>query len=126
MSATPVNIHLNTCEIKNEIDLVERIISIYSIIKFTGSDRLREFEKNILVYYVRKGISDDTLDMVCADLNKKKNHLHGINKQLRDKGYLITCRNNMRKFELNEDLKSIRQTFIEKKYRLYTIGFRNV
>lgn len=117
--------HINKCQYNNEIDMVDTILTIYSTIKFKGKDRLRDFEKNILIYYIRKGLNDETLEMVSEDLNKKKNYLHGINKHLRDKGYLIASKTNLRKFDLNEDLKMLRSSFIEKKLKLYTLVFHN-
>jgi hypothetical protein len=117
--------HISKCKYNNEIDMVDTILTVYSTIKFKGKDRLRDFEKNILIYYIRKGLTDETLEMISEDLDKKKNYLHGINKHLRDKGYLISSKTNLRKFDLNEDLKKLRDSFINKKIKLYTLVFHN-
>jgi hypothetical protein len=46
-----------------------------------------------------------------------------MNKNLRDKGYLIRELNNFKKFHLNEDLQHIRKKFIEDKCKSYYVGF---
>lgn len=117
--------YVNKSRFKNEIDLVDKILTIYSVAKFSEENKLRTFEKDILIYYVRKGITEDTINMVCEDLNKKKNYLHGINKHLKDKGYLISSKTNYRKFDLNDDLKQIRKAFLKDGLRMYTIVFLN-
>jgi hypothetical protein len=103
--------------------MVDKLLTVYSVIKFSGKDRLRDFEKNVLIYYIRKGISDETLEMVSDDLGMKKNYLHGINKHLREKGYLVASKTNLRKFDLNEELKQLRESFVTNQLRLYTIIF---
>lgn len=106
--------------------MVDKILTIYSLIKYDKPNRLREFEKNVLIYYVRKGLNQETLDMIAEDLRKEQNYLHGINKHLRDKGYLISSKTNLRKFDLNEELKALRESFINNKINLYTIALVKV
>jgi hypothetical protein len=118
-------IHRNVSKISNEIDFIDKILSIYSIVKYDTENKLREYEKNILIYYVRKDITDETLETVCEDRGIKKNYLHKINKDLRDKGYLVTSETNYRKFHLNDDLKNIRENFIIRKFKNYLVSFVN-
>ena len=118
-------IHRNISKVKNEIEFIDKILSVYSIVKFEAEDRLRDYEKNILIYYVRKGITEETLETVCEDRGIKKNYLHKINKDLRDKGYLLTSETNYRKFHLNKELEDIRENFINKKFKNYLISFVN-
>lgn len=116
-------IHRNIAKYKNEIELIDKILSIYTIVKFEHDLRLREYEKNVLIYYVRKGITEETLANVCEDRGIKTNYLHKINKDLRDKGYLITSETNYRKFHLNSDLEQIRENFINNKFKDYWVKF---
>lgn len=116
-------IHRNISKFKNEIELIDKILSIYTIAKFESDLRLRDYEKNVLIYYIRKGITDETLANVCEDRKIKKNYLHKINKDLRDKGYLVTAENNYRKFHLNTELEQIRENFITNKFKDYWIKF---
>lgn len=118
-----LTIHRNFSQVKNEIDLIDKVLSIYSIVKFEPDFRLRNYEKNILVYYVRKGISDETLSNICEDKDINKNYLHKINKDLRDKGFLVSSDKNLRKFHLSSDLEVIRQNFIKDKFKNYLITF---
>lgn len=121
--AKELPIHRNIAKFKNEIELIDKILSFYSIAKFDEESRLRPYEKNILIYYIRKGITEETLESVCEDRGIKKNYLHKINKDLRDKGYLITSQNNFRKFGLNQELEDIRENFINKKFKDYWFKF---
>jgi hypothetical protein len=99
------------------------VLSIYTLVKYEEKDRLRAYEKNVLIYYVRKGITDETLDNICEDRGINKNYLHKINKDLRDKGYLLTSEKNYRKFHLSKDLEEIRKSFITDKCKNYWIKF---
>ena len=116
-------IHRNISKYSNMIELIDNILSIYSIIKFKDSKRLRNYEKNVLIYYVINGISEETLDNVCKDKSIEKNYLHKINKDLRDKGYLVSSSTNYRKFSLNSELEDIRENFINQKFKDYWIRF---
>lgn len=116
-------VHRNISKFKNEIELIDKILSIYTIAKYEEKMRLRPYEKNILIYYVRKGINEETLANVCEDRKIEKNYLHKINKDLRDKGYLVTSETNYRKFHLNDELEDIRENFINKKFKDYWIRF---
>ena len=116
-------IHRNIAKYNNEIELVDKILSIYTIAKYEEKDRLKAYEKNILNYYIRKGITEETLENVCEDRGIKKNYLHKINKDLRDKGYLKASETNYRKFHLNSELEDIRENFINKKFKDYWIKF---
>ena len=121
--ANELTIHRNYSKFKNEIELVDKVLSIYTIIKYEGKEQLRNYEKNILIYYVRKGITEETLENVIQDKGITKNYLHKINKDLRDKGYLISSETNYRKFHLHPELESIRENFVNKKFKNYFITF---
>jgi hypothetical protein len=55
--------HINKCKYNNEIDMVD-ILTVYSVIKFNGERSIKGLWKNVLIYYIRKGINDETLEMV--------------------------------------------------------------
>lgn len=107
----------------NEIEMVDKILLFYSIANYDEKDRLKNYERNILTYYVRKGITEESLDDVCLDRGIKKNYLHKINKDLRDRGYLVMSETNYRKFRLNKELQAIRTGFIENKISKYLLSF---
>lgn len=110
----------------NEIELIDTVLSIYTIAKFEENLRLKNYERNILVYYVRNGINKESLESVCEDRKINKNYLHKINKDLRDKGYLISSETNYRKFHLNPELENIRMAFIDNKLRMYLLTFDRI
>lgn len=97
-------------EPKNLIDRLEKMLIIYAELQFPFEKRLLPAQRKILLYYLHKGLNDETLSTVCEDNpSYDKNYLHGINKKLRDKGYLIKDKNNYQKFHLNSDLEAIRK-----------------
>ena len=53
--AKELTIHRNYSKFKNEIELIDKVLSIYTIIKYEGKEQLRNYEKNILIYYVQIG-----------------------------------------------------------------------
>lgn len=110
------------CEYKNEVDLVDKTLSIYSIIK--KNDNLRKFERNILNYYIRKGITEETKEIIKRELNKTSADLTQANYYLRKKGYIVKDTKNHNNNYLCKDLESIRKSIILNKKRIYGIGFK--
>lgn len=109
------------CDYKNEVDLIDKVLSIYSIIK--KSNDLRPFERNILNFYIRKGISNDTKNIIKDQLGITSNNLTQANYYLRKKGYIVKDSKNHNKNKLCKDLESIRTSIIGNKKRLFLVGF---
>lgn len=118
-----LNVFWNNAKIKNKIELLDKVLSIYSLLNFEKKDRLVEHEKKVLVYYIKNGLTEETLDKVHIDLTYNKTYIYKINKQLRDKGYLIKNKYNMKKFDLSEELKQLQDRFINQKSQGYIIQF---
>jgi hypothetical protein len=118
-----LNVFWNNAKVKNKIELLDKVLTIYSLLNFEKKDRLVDHEKKVLVYYIKNGLNDETLDKVHIDLCYKKTYIYKINKQLRDKGYLVKDKYNMKKFDLSEELKIIQERFVEKKSQGYIIQF---
>lgn len=118
-----LNVFYNEVKVKTIVDLLDKAISIYSILNYEQRDRLVKHEQKILLYYVKNGLTKKTLEDVCADTNYTKNHLHTVNKSLRDKGYLVRDENNQHKFYLNADLELLRKKFISDKATGFIIKF---
>jgi len=116
---------------KNKIDRLEKFITSYSELTFPVEKRLLPSHKPILLYYLHKGISDEVLEMILEDNpttdkngNEKpltKNHLHTINKKLRDRGYLIRDEKNYQKFKLTPELETIRKKVMDEDCKLIII-----
>lgn len=119
-----LNVFHNTSNVKNIVDLLDKAISIYSLLNYEERDRLVKHERKILVYYVKNGLTKKTLEDVCEDTNYTKPHLHTVNKTLRDKGYLVRDENNQHKFYLNDDLVLLRKKFIEDNAKGYIVNFK--
>lgn len=114
--------YTNYCQYKNEVDLVNKLLSIYSIVKKDGD--LRDFEKKVLNYYIRKGYSSKTKDQIRNELGLKQRNLNQTNYHLTNKGYLRQSTRNQKNKSLNKELQEIRNLFVEGKTKAYVIGFK--
>lgn len=119
--------------IQNEVDLVNKILAIYSLTKENdvppkGSKidnyKLRKYERDVLNYYVRYGYSPETKKMIEEDMGKKSNAITQVDFTLKEKGYLEDKKNNYRDKKLNPYLEDIRKKFILEKKRVYAIHFK--
>lgn len=119
-----LNPFYNKAEVKNEIDLLDKVIEIYSILNFDKNVRIVPHEKKVLIYYLKRGLNEETLQTVMTDLNYSKNYRDSVNKKLRDKGFLIRDENNQQKFHLNTDLQLLKKKFIDEKTKVFYIQFR--
>lgn len=118
---------------KNEVDLVNKILSIYSLTKENDlpakgskfdSFKLRKFEKDVLNYYIRYGYADETKKMIEEDMGKKPNAITQVDFLLKEKGYLEDLPNNYRMKKLNDSLEQIRKQFILDKRKIYALHFK--
>ena len=118
---------------KNEVDLVDKILSIYSLARENDippkgskfdSYKLRKFEKDVLNYYFRYGYSPETKKIIEEDMGKKPNAITQIDFNLKEKGYLEDLENNYRMKKLNSYLDKMRKKFILEKRRVYAIHFK--
>lgn len=115
-------IFFQECEFKNEIDLVDKALNIFSVIK--KNDNLRPFERNILNYYIRKDISDETKEIIKKELDINSANLTQGNYYLRKKGYIVKDTKNHNNNKLCKELQMLRDSLIINKKRLYCVGFK--
>ena len=106
---------------RNEIDLIDKILRVYSI---TQEVPLRNFERLILIYYIRNGYSKETKEFIKEDTGKKDGDIRVADVHLREKGYLMNHPNNLRMSVLSPDMESIRKSFITDKKELYVLLFK--
>lgn len=117
------NIYFDRIVVKNTIEAIDLLLQVYAVANFEEANKLVPSQRKVLVYYIKNGLSEKTLDEIRADYPKyNSNYLHQVNKQLRDKGYLIKDKNNEHKFFLNKDLEHFRTMFITNKCLTYMIG----
>jgi hypothetical protein len=110
----PLNIFSINVPAKNKVDKALKFLTVYA--EVTNS-RLVPLDIKILAYYILKGLTDETLEMIIEDdpryeVKKENkpftiNHLHGINKRLRDQGYLIKSKTNEQKFHLSQEMENL-------------------
>ncbi len=103
---------------KNEIDKVDKILQIYSL---TQNKPLRNFERVILIYYIRNGYSKETKEFIKEDTGKKDGDIRVADLHLRNKGFLNASLTNLRMSNLSPDMESIRQSFIVGKKDVYVL-----
>lgn len=106
---------------KNEIDLIDKILRVYSI---SQDVPLRNFERLILVYYIRSGYSKETKEYIKEDTGKKEGDIRVADVHLREKGYLMPSEKNLRMSKLSPDMESIRTSFIKNKKQIYVLAFQ--
>lgn len=118
---------------KNEVDLVNKLLSIYSLTKENDippkdakfdSYKLRKYERDVLNYYIRYGYSPETKKIIEEDMGKKSNAVTQTDFSLKEKGYLLDLENNYRMKKLNPYLEEIRRKFIVEKKRAYALHFK--
>ena len=115
---------------KNQVDLVDKLLKIYDLSKEdVPSDNkkkiknLRNFERQVLNYYIRYGYSKETKNLIEKDTGKKLNAIVQTDFLLKESGYLEDMENNYRMKKLNPFLEKIRQDFILKRNRVYGLYF---
>lgn len=114
--------YTNFCSYKNEVDYINKLLSIYSIVKKNGD--LRDFERKVLNYYIRKGYSAETKEQIRKELGIKPKNLNQTNYHLTKKGYLKNSTRNQKQKSLHKELQEIRDLFIKGKTKIYVVGFR--
>ena len=119
-----LNLYYDPLQFKNRIQFLDKMLEIYAILNFNEANILPPSERKVLLYYIQKGISEETLETVCKDVGYKRNYLHTVNKKLRDKGYLVRDENNTHKFHLNADLQHFRKRFVLDGSKAYFIEWK--
>ena len=115
--------HPSLCNYKNDIDFVDKLISIYSIVHLKKADKLRKFEKDILNYYMRFGYSTQTKKRIAKELRKSAESVTQTTFHLKNKGLLINSKTNFSTKKLNEELQEIKDFFIDGDKKVLAIGF---
>jgi len=117
-------IHADSCIYKNQIDYVDKLISIYAIIKMDKDNQLRQFEKDVLNYYVRFGYSTETKKRAKKELRKSTETITQATFYLTKKGYLTQSKTNYSLKVLNKDLQRLRNNFLLGQKKIIAIGFK--
>lgn len=112
-----------TIEYTNDLELIELILTIYSVGKFIN---LRGFEKTVLKYYIKYGYSDEAKQYIKEDELKTDQDIRTADVNLRKKGFLLLGKTNFRKSTLSDEMETLRKCFIEKSGNFYPIVFKNV
>lgn len=117
-------IQADFCVYKNDIEYVDKLISIYSIIKMDADKQLRDFEKEVLNFYVRFGYSTETKKKIKKTLKKTDASITQANFHLSKKGYLVPSKRNLSQKNLNPDLQRIHDNLVSGKKKIWAIGFK--
>lgn len=106
---------------KSDLDKIEKILTIYSIVK---EIKFRDFEKDVLKYYLVYGYNKETQEMIMEDLGKSDVNIRVTDTWLRKNGFLNLGVNNKRKSSLSKDMEMMRKDFILDKKDVYALIFK--
>ena len=112
---------INGIPYKSDLDKIEKILSIYSIVK---EIKFRDFEKDVLKYYLVYGYNKETQEMIMEDLGKSDVNIRVTDTWLRKNGFLNLGVNNKRKSSLSKDMEMMRKDFILDKKDVYALIFK--
>ena len=112
---------INGIPYKSDLDKIEKILTIYSIVK---EIKFRDFEKDVLKYYLVYGYNKETQEMIMEDLGKSDVNIRVTDTWLRKNGFLNLGVNNKRKSSLSKDMEMMRKDFILDKKDVYALIFK--
>ncbi len=112
---------INGISYKSDLDKIEKILTIYSIVK---EIKFRDFEKDVLKYYLVYGYNKETQEMIMEDLGKSDVNIRVTDTWLRKNGFLNLGVNNKRKSSLSKDMEMMRKDFILDKKDVYALIFK--
>lgn len=113
------------CVYKNEIDFVDKLLSIYSVVKMSKDNQLRKFEKDVLIYYIRFGYSTETKKKINKELGKSDSTITQATFFLAKKGYLVPSKRNLSQKKLNLELRRLRDGFLgDGRKKVLALGFK--
>lgn len=112
---------INGIPYKSDLDKIEKILTIYSIVK---EIKFRDFEKDVLKYYLVYGYNKETQEMIMEDLGKSDVNIRVTDTWLRKNGFLNLGVNNKRKSSLSKDMEIMRKDFILDKKDVYALIFK--
>ena len=124
------NVYGYTLKFKNDWLLVRALLKIYSLTINIEQDNnyLRPKLVDVLAYYILLGYSDETKEIILKSLKIKRTNINQINAELTSKKFLVRDKYNYRKKYISEDLKSLKQYFLESDNpnKLFLIKFKKV
>ena len=112
---------INGISYKSDLDKIEKILTIYSTVK---EIKFRDFEKDVLKYYLAYGYNKETQEMIMEDLGKSDVNIRVTDTWLRKNGFLNLGVNNKRKSSLSKDMEMMRKDFILDKKDVYALIFK--
>lgn len=117
-------IYLNKMKIESDLDKINKVVSIFSIIKNgnLGYCHIRPRCVQVISYYILFGYSRETRELI-QSLGIKLKNLNQINSELTKKGYLVKDDKNFHNKHLSNELKKIKDYFMntEIKNKLFLI-----
>ena len=104
------NLYRLPLKYKNDLELYEHIIRIFSVVML--NDELENREGEALMFYFKHGYSSDTKDMIKSALGISEHYLNTINYNLDKKGYLRKDDRNKQKKHLSHELQKLKDAFV--------------
>jgi len=108
----------------NDIELIDMVLTLYAKTVY-GKD-LSNKETTVLRNYMLKGYSKRTKKLICTDLKIKPSNLDTLNYTLKIKGFLHPHPTNQQEKLLDAELVKLKDVFLEKGRKLFTVDFKKV
>jgi len=112
------------CRYKNEVDFIDKLVSIFAIINLKEGEKLRNFEKDVLNYYVRYGYSRTTKKLITEELGKSPATITQATFYLKKLGFVVDSKTNFSDKHLCEDLQSISDALLKGNKHILAIGLK--
>jgi len=109
-----MNVYGYNLKFKDDLDLLNKILSIYAAIVNLneGNNHLRPKLVQVISFYILFGYSVDTKNTIMESLNITKKNLNQINSELTRKNYLLRDAFNFRTKHLSKELKEVKSYFL--------------
>lgn len=109
-----MNIFKFDAKIENERHLIDKVIDYYCISK---DKKITASLKQKLNYYIRFGCSKKTRRIMQTNENLKSSNIRQADYNLIKKGFLFRGNKNYNDIRLTEDLKKLKESFLDNKTR---------
>lgn len=111
------DMYIQRFEYKDSLDKLTKVLQLYALMVNlkVGKIYLRPKLVEILAFYILKGYSDETKELIIKTLNITRPNLNQINAELTRKGYLRIDQRSYRKKYLSPAMLQIKEYFMDGK-----------
>lgn len=126
MSKNKINVYGFPVVYNDQLDLLRKVLKIHAVVTNIEKDEnfLRPKLVDVLSFYILMGYSSETKDIILESLDITTKNLNQINSELKKKKCLVVDIHNFRNKHLSEELKQLKNYFLEGDYsKIFLIKF---